>query len=132
MNYREASRGSGLRKALLSKHRYGGLANFWKTISFEGEAISVGGKTVNLTCKDGLFTFTGDGIAKPIRGRNLGSLLTFNPALRGIELKALHVANEKLIETYQEKLEKKDRMKNYGVIDEINHRVYILDKYGNL
>lgn len=131
-NYREASRGSGLRKALLSKHRYGGLANFWKTISFEGETISVGGKTVSLTCKDGLFTFTGEGITKPIRGRNLGSLLTFNPALRGIELKALHVANEKLIETYQEKLEKKDRMKNYGVIDEINHRVYILDKYGNL
>lgn len=32
--YREASRMSGLQKALLGKHRYGGLMNFWKTVSF--------------------------------------------------------------------------------------------------
>ncbi len=130
--YREARRGSGLRRALLKKNRYGGLMNFWKTISFEGQSISVWGKNVILTCKDGLFTFTGDGLEKPISGRNLGDLLAYNPALRGVELKALHIANENMIETYQEKLAKKDRMKNYGVIDEVNHRVYIMDKDGNL
>ncbi len=85
-----------------------------------------------LTCKDGLFTFSGEGLEKPISGKNLGKLLTFNPALRGIELKALHIANENMLETYQDKLAKKDRLKNYGVIDELNHRVYILDKDGNL
>lgn len=131
-SYREASRGGRLRKALLSKHRYGGLMNFWKTISFEGESITIWGKTVNLDCKNGLFTFTGPDLKKPISGRNLGQLLIKNPALRGIELKALHIANEKMIETYQEKLQKKNRLKNYGVIDEVNHRVYILDKDGNL
>lgn len=62
----------------------------------------------------------------------MGDLLAYNPALRGIELKALHVANEKMVNTYQDKLKKSDRLRNYGVIDEANHRVYILDKAGNL
>lgn len=69
---------------------------------------------------------------KPITGRNLGDLLAYNPALRGVELRAMHVANEKMLDMYQEKLKKQERHHNYGVIDEENHRVYIYDKDGNL
>lgn len=85
-----------------------------------------------MTCKNGLFTFSGGDLKKPIEGRNLGDLLAYNPALRGVELKAMHVANEKMLAMYQDKLEKQERHFNYGVIDEENHRVYIYDKHGNL
>jgi len=52
--------------------------------------------------------------------------------LRGVELRAIRVANEKMLAMYQEKLKKQERHHNYGVIDEENHRVYIYDKNGNL
>lgn len=85
-----------------------------------------------MDCKDGLFTFSGGDLKKPVKGRNLGDLLAYNPALRGVELKAIRVANEKMLAMYQEKLKKQERHHNYGVIDEENHRVYIYDKNGNL
>jgi hypothetical protein len=130
--YREARFRSGLRPWLLRKPRYGGLRNGYKKLSFTGESISVGGKSFNLDCKDGLFTFSGGDLKKPVKGRNIGDLLAYNPALRGVELKAIRVANEKMLAMYQEKLKKQKRHHNYGVIDEENHRVYIYDKNGNL
>ena len=130
--YREARFSSGLRPGLLHKPRYGGLRNGYKKLSFTGESISVGGKSFTLDCKDGLFTFSGWELKKPVKGRNLGDLLAYNPALRGVELRAIRVANEKMLAMYQEKLKKQERHHNYGVIDEENHRVYIYDKNGNL
>lgn len=79
-----------------------------------------------------MFTFSGGDLKKPIEGRNLGDLLAYNPALRGVELRAIHIANEKMLGMYQEKLKTQKRHHNYGVIDEENHRVYIYDKDGNL
>lgn len=130
--YREARFSSGLRPGLLHKPRYGGLRNGYKKLSFTGESISVGGKSFTLDCKDGLFTFSGGDLKKPVKGRNFGDLLAYNPALRGVELRAIRVANEKMLAMYQEKLKKQERHHNYGVIDEENHRVYIYDKNGNL
>lgn len=130
--YREGRFRSWLRPGLLRKPRYGGLRNMYKKLSFDSESISVWGKSFTLTCKNGLFTFSGGDLKKPIEGRNLGDLLAYNPALRGVELKAMHVANEKMLAMYQDKLEKQERHFNYGVIDEENHRVYIYDKHGNL
>ena len=130
--YNQARYRSWLRPALAKKRKYGGLRNLWKTLSFDGESVSVWGKSFTLDCKKWVFSFSWGGLKKPIEGRNLGDLLAYNPALRGIELKALHVANEKMMAMYQDKLNKQNRSFNYGVLDEANHRVYILDKNGNL
>lgn len=87
-----------------------------------------------MDAKNGLFTITGGDLDKPISGRNLGKLLAHNPALRGVELAALHVANEKLLETYFDKLGRRRnrRDNNFGVLDELNNRVYIYNKNGDL
>ena len=130
--YRAARFRSRLRPGLLKKPKRGGLRNMYKKLSFTGESLSVWGKSFNLDCKNGLFTLSWWDLKKPLEGRNLWDMIAYNPALRGVELKALHTANEKMLAMYQDKLNKQNRHHNHGVIDEANHRAYIYDKNGNL
>ncbi len=69
---------------------------------------------------------------KPIIGKNLIKMLDKNPALHGVEIQIIRIANQQQVQMYREKLAKRRKVYNYGAYDKMSDKMFVLDKDGDV